>query len=105
MEQSSPFKRNIKNIVYVMFENRSFDALLGWLYDGHPDREKVVYIPADPDTKFKGLTVDLLQDFAQPLEQRFNSKGPELFPVVRGVQGNWLPCSTPIADPHETFKR
>ena len=46
MEQKSAFNRNIKNIVYVMFEHRSFDNLLG----------------------------------------------------------NWLPCSTPIADAHESFE-
>ena len=42
--------KKIKHIVVVMLENRSFDNLLGWLYDGEtPPR----------DQKFEGLTWDL----------------------------------------------
>jgi phospholipase C len=101
---NSPIKRNIKNIVYVMFENRSFDNLLGWLYDGEKDPPHVVNIPANPEIKFKGLTKDLLSSFSQPLKRKLSFKGPGDYPIVRGVQGNHLPCSTPIADPHETFQ-
>ena len=106
MDSNTPFKRNIKNIVYVMFENRSFDNLLGWLYDGDANPCHVHNIPANPDPKpkFMGLTPELLQEFKQPLKGLLNIRSTTYHPIVRGVQGNFLPSSTPIADPHEKFQ-
>lgn len=104
MDKSLPFAKNIKNIVFVMFENRSFDNLLGWLYNGDANPTEVTNIPKTTGPKFHGLTEELLTQFAQPLVRKPGKSGPSVMPIVRGVQGNLLPCSTPILDPHETFK-
>jgi phospholipase C len=45
----------IKHIVVLMLENRSFDNLLGWLYDG-PGEAPACYIPDNTPHKFNGLT-------------------------------------------------
>lgn len=50
-----------------MMENRSFDNLLGWLYDGNAN-PNVHNIPPNPETKFHGLTKELLTKFAQPIK-------------------------------------
>jgi phospholipase C len=105
MDTNSPFKRHIKKIVWVMFENRSFDNLLGWLYDGDPDPD-VNNIPALPQggttPRFHGLTDELCQTFAQPLKRKLGSTAT--LPIVRGVQRSWLPTNTPVLDPHEEFE-
>jgi phospholipase C len=45
----------IKHVVVLMFENRSFDNLLGWLYDGGDDVPGC-YIPDGTPETFNGLT-------------------------------------------------
>lgn len=48
---------NVKHIVVVMFENRSFDTMLGWLYpDG--DRPNVV-LPAGSSPRFDGVRTNM----------------------------------------------
>ncbi len=44
----------IKNIVFLMLENRSLDNVLGWLYQGGSDRPKHVY-PASSSKDYDGL--------------------------------------------------
>jgi phospholipase C len=48
---------NIEHVVVVMFENRSFDSLLGWLYDNETDPPKL-NIPAQTPPTFEGLTAN-----------------------------------------------
>ena len=38
---------NIEHVVVLMFENRSFDNLLGWLYDNQTNPPKFNIPPAD----------------------------------------------------------
>ena len=45
---------DIEHIVVVMMENRSFDNLLGWLYDNQANPPKF-NIPAQPSPTFDGL--------------------------------------------------
>ena len=45
----------IKHVIVLMFENRSFDNLLGWLYDGGDD-VPACYIPDGTPETFNGLT-------------------------------------------------
>jgi len=104
LDPSLPFKKNIKHIVYVMMENRSFDNLLGWLYDGEQNPDCVTNIPAGPKVKFHGLTDALLEEFAQPLESGAISVEKKKYPIVRGVHHNFLPNATPVLDPNESFK-
>lgn len=101
LDASSPIKQNIKKIVYVMMENRSFDNLLGWLYDGNPS-PNVNNIPDNgPPVKFYGLTNDILTQFAQPIT--YETWGHDVKPIVKGVEQNYFPCVTPIWDPNEEF--
>jgi len=103
MNFDNPMKKNIKKIVYVMLENRSFDNLLGWLYDGESNPKNINNIPANPDIGFQGLTAEILEDFAQPIKYKLEFWKDGDKPLVRGVSGNHFPCYTPIIDPEETF--
>jgi len=48
---------NIEHVVVVMFENRSFDNLLGWLCDNQTNPPKF-NIPSQTPPVFEGLTKD-----------------------------------------------
>jgi len=102
MTTDNPMKRNIQKIVYIMFENRSFDTMLGWLYNGD-DNPGVNNIPADPQLRFQGLTAALQQEFSQPIQYRLERWKDGNKPIVRGVEGNHFSCYTPLVDPEETF--
>jgi len=111
MNPSNPMKKNIKKIVYVMFENRSFDTMLGWLYNGdsQPNVNNIPTLPEPkPDQKpiptFQGLTTELQQEYAQPIKYELEFWKDGKKPIVRGVQGNWFPENTPLVDPEEKFK-
>jgi phospholipase C len=45
----------IKHVVVLTLENRSFDNLLGWLYDGTPGNSPACYIPNISPPPFNGL--------------------------------------------------
>jgi phospholipase C len=87
---------NIKHIVFLMLENRSFDNLLTWCYNGSSD-PPVNNIPANPATKFFSLSSPLLKVFSQ------HTSWGESYPIVRGVQGSHSPNETPFVDPEESF--
>jgi phospholipase C len=50
----TPVMPQIKNIVFLMLENRSLDNVLGWLYRGGTDRPQSVY-PAASSPDYDGL--------------------------------------------------
>jgi phospholipase C len=82
---------NIKHIVHVMLENRSFDNLLGWLYEEEEKKNIVTAIdPGHPNT-FHGLQPDLYNLNADGIPQ----------PVIKGTGGN---LRIPAWDPHEVFE-
>ena len=84
-----------------MLENRSFDNLLGWLYNGEANPD--VNLSGEPgDVKFHGLTPELLEKFAQPLKTSSGSE--QSLPIIRGVKGNLFPYTTPIIDPEEPYE-
>ncbi|HEY2253045.1 MAG TPA: alkaline phosphatase family protein, partial [Planctomycetaceae bacterium] len=88
---------NIEHVVVVMMENRSFDNLLGWLYDNATDRP-AFNIPDQTPTTFDGLVAG----------QYFNSLGPGGPPVFASrPPTGWLPANNPqvvpTPDPHEEF--
>jgi phospholipase C len=87
---------NIKHIVFLMLENRSFDNLLAWCYDGASE-PPVNNIPAKPDTKFFGLQSPLLPVYSQ------QTSWGRSYPIVRGVAGSISPNETPFVDPEESF--
>jgi len=92
----SNLSEKIKHIVFLMLENRSFDNLLAWCYDGASE-PPVNNIPPRPGTRFFGLDSPLLHIYRQP-----TSWGTS-YPIVRGVQGSYSPNETPFVDPEESF--
>src|ERR1041385_5159242 len=92
----------IEHVVVVMFENRSFDNLLGWLYDNDQNRPKFnIPTPAGGMTTFEGLSKD----------EFFNKlivPGQETLGYA--VQGTSAcrscpnPNQVPTPDPHEEFE-
>ena len=94
----------INHMVVLMLENRSFDNLLGWLYDG-PDDEPEAYIPNDSRHSFNGLTANTYTNS----DPRVNAGAP--VPATRGTT-NWpvnnravTDSCVPDPDPGEKFDR
>ena len=94
----------INHMVVLMLENRSFDNLLGWLYDG-PDDEPEAYIPNDSPHSFNGLTANTYTNS----DSRVNAGTPVL--ATRGTT-NWPVNNRTVADscvsdpdPGERFDR
>lgn len=80
-------KNEIKHIVYLMLENRSFDQLLGWLYDG---TQPLVNIPKQETPSYNGLKE----------KTYFNlDKNGQKHYVIKGVDN----MNVPIHDPHEKY--
>lgn len=90
---------NIEHLVVVMFENRSFDNLLGWLYDNEANPPKFNIPPQNPPT-FNGLTVDTYFNLIDPNSQKkvYAARPPTSWPSCPN------PNQVPTPDPHETFE-
>jgi len=81
----------VKNIVFLMLENRSFDNLLGWLYkDAAPNH----FYPRSSPQQYNGLevgkfsnpdsggkAVDVIPHTGRRLEQRAGERGPRDRPL------------------------
>lgn len=80
--------KEFKHIVYLMLENRSFDHLLGWLYD---ENNPPCVNPKNEPTTYDGLK-----------EQTYfnKDKGGNKHYVVKGTNHN---MNVPIHDPHEKY--
>jgi phospholipase C len=86
----------IENVVYVMFENRSLDNFLGWLYA--EDSPKNIY-PSTPTAQpYDGLTEGLYQ---LPLKAHFWSD-VQYYPIQKGVGTDGL--TVPNLDPYEEYE-
>ena len=86
----------IEHIVVVMFENRSLDSMLGWLY-GPSDIPEVV-LPAGSPPMFDGLVTGM----SNPSNPAFfNASGvaPDPLTVTEAVANSRVPSP----DPEETF--
>ncbi|MFN7147030.1 MAG: alkaline phosphatase family protein, partial [Myxococcota bacterium] len=93
---SHPMREHIRHFVVLMFENRGFDQLLGWLYDGDPDPDVRLVGAETPGTpRFQGLTPALCEAYAQPLSRHGRTA---TYPIVRGA-----PPACPRWDPQEGF--
>ena len=85
----------VKDIVVVMFENRSFDNICGWLYTNSATQPSL-YLPAGSPQKFDGLD----PAFWNPSNQSYFSGEPPLkVPVAYGCSD----YTTPNPDPEENF--
>lgn len=82
---------NIKHIVHVMLENRSFDNLLGWLYEEAEKTNLVTAIDTQNPQTYHGLHPGLFN-----LDKDGNPQ-----PVIKGTGGN---LRIPAWDPHEVFE-
>ena len=87
-----PAMEKIKHIVYLMLENRSFDNVLGWLYDPECDDLPATNIPPQEPTTFDGLKTSYYN-----LDKDGNKHC-----VTQGTRDNSL--AVPSWDPHEEFQ-
>ncbi len=83
--------QNIEHVVVLMLENRSFDSLLGWLYEHDAPAN---FIPAVPGAPFMGLQTVNPDDFINTALNGTLSATP-----ARGVKG----FTVPDVDPGEEF--
>src|SRR5271155_784389 len=92
---SETFLPQVKNIVYLMLENRSFDNLLGWLYQG--STPKYFYPPGSPQ-KYDGLEVG-----------KYSNPGPNgnpinVVPISDSHWNNGQGKPVPSTDPYESLR-
>src|ERR1051326_942410 len=99
-ESARPYLVGIAPVVVVMLETRSFDTLLGWLYDGSAPSH---IVPSGSTQPFVGLTEAALREFANPLT--LPGKLTEFFPLVKGATTSTEEGATyldsPPTDPRE----
>jgi phospholipase C len=84
--------KNIDHVVVLMLENRSFDSLLGWLYEH--DKPSLNIPAARPGDEFRGLQSVDLEKFRNTALNGALTAVPS-----RGVQG----FSVPDVDPGEEY--
>ncbi len=81
----------IDHVVVLMLENRSFDSMLGWLYqNGAPSQ----VLPQGSSPTFDGLQAITLSDFTNQASGGLSS------PPIQGAQG----FTSPTVDPGEEFE-
>lgn len=91
---------NIEHIVVVMFENRSFDNLLGWLYDNETNPPKFNIPPQNPPV-FEGL---MKNKFFSQLDPASNTPKIYAAPTNLPFPSCPNPNQNPTPDPHEEFE-
>jgi phospholipase C len=87
---------NIEHLVVVMFENRSFDNLLGWLYDNETNPPKL-NIPDQTPPTFDGLKPNTYSNSLANGEKVFVSRPPTSWPSCPNAN------QVPTPDPQEKF--
>ncbi|KIO75821.1 hypothetical protein TH53_18140 [Pedobacter lusitanus] len=85
------FMPQIKHIVHVMLENRSFDNLLGWLYEEEEKKNIITVIDTNNPQQFNGLQTDFYNLDKNNVKQF----------VIKGTENNFR---IPAFDPHEPFE-
>ena len=85
----------IKHVVVLMMENRSFDNLLGWLYSD-AGNQPPNNIPGRTPTTFDGLVANRYSNTTPNLGQVFATEGTTAWP-------NASPTTVPNPDPGESF--
>ncbi len=88
--------QDIEHIVVVMMENRSFDNLLGWLYDSQMS-PPAFNIPPQAAPTYEGLQADTFYNVLNG-QQLFASHPPTAWPPANN------PNVVPTPDPHEEFQ-
>jgi phospholipase C len=86
----------IKHVIVVMFENRSFDNMLGWLYaDGTPPPDR--FLPGTNRAPFEGLNPAL---WNPSNESYFNGDPPAKVQISPSAPDT----TTPDVDPEEQYQ-
>ena len=87
----------IKHIVVVMLENRSFDNLCGWIYSDPQGPQPSLFLPAGSPAVYDGLNAS----FWNPANKSYfdANEPPVKVPVVQGTTD----FTVPSPDPEETF--
>lgn len=85
--------KDIEHVVVVMMENRSFDSLLGWLYDNKTNPPPHNIPPQSPTT-FEGLTEKTYFNLNNNNTPIYANRPPKGWPSASTV---------PTPDPHEEF--
>src|SRR5579862_9669745 len=91
----APILPQIKHIIVVMLENRSFDNMCGWLYKpGTPQPSQ--FLPASSRQQFDGLK----SSYFNPVnEAYFKGQSDQTYPVFDQATAT----NTPDPDPEEDF--
>ncbi len=101
MKKNPGILPGIDHVVVLMLENRSFDTMLGWLYDGGQPRH---FIPRIECGRFEGLYDAELPQYEQPLT--FPDGNRIWVTPVKGAtynqDGGATYLDSPPTDPHET---
>jgi phospholipase C len=85
----------IKHVVVVMFENRSFDNMLGWLYPSG-EAQPSQFLPGTNGAPFEGLKPEL---WNPSNESYFRGAPPDKVPISSSAPD----MRTPDVDPEEQF--
>ncbi len=96
-------QEEIKHVVVIILENRSFDNVLAWLYS---DTDAPSYfIPPSTDPHYLGLSEETLLQYTNALN---DISGQIVFSCapIKGVPSvaNGPYLNSPSTDPHETFQ-
>jgi phospholipase C len=86
---------NIEHLVVVMMENRSFDNLLGWLYDDLSNPPSF-NLPTQPSPTFEGLRPNTFSNVLNG-NRVYATHPPTAWPPANN------PNAVPTPDPHEEF--
>ncbi len=86
----------IKNVVFLMLENRSLDNVLGWVYRGGSDQPKNVY-PASSSPSFDGLATGTYTNPAYVINGGVKSYNVTAVPDGSGDR-------VPAYDPYEELR-
>ncbi len=101
-DEQTLMQSDIKHVVVLMLENRSFDNVLAWLYDD--EDAPLAFIPDTTDPVYKGLTQATLPFYTNSLK---DSHGEVVFssPPIKGVPSveDWPYINSPQYNPYETF--
>ncbi|MDG5497478.1 alkaline phosphatase family protein [Niveispirillum sp. BGYR6] len=80
----------IEHVVFLMLENRSFDNLLGWLYEGEDRPKHIIASPKQKDEPFHGLE-----------HNKYFNLRPGDPPSLHYVRYGASHYNSPSTDPHE----
>ena len=102
----SNMQTNIKHVIHLMLENRSFDSLLGWLrWDGQATPKNHVPALRSNEKEFYGLDGT---EWLPSNSTYFLSEGPFTYkrePITKITpRSSWDYCEMPASDPGEEFE-